>query len=301
MKILVIQTRPGIGDMCIFLPLIHEISKHEKQQVTILAKQRSCCDELVKYDPHIKEVIYYPNSLDINFVKYLRSKNFEKCFIFHYGFRYYLLSKLSKIKKTFFYGFFKKNKSITEEAKNKAKIWMNKKNLDTNCQIFLKEKKIKENNIIIGIGGSGPTKKWNLENYARLIKKIKKNFPLINIIIAGGKNEKQDFEFIKSKLTNIAMLSLCDFQISECIKYLTKSKIYVGNDTGFMHLSGMLGLKSFGLFGDTPTNYCDYNNLLKPIMPKNYKNITHNSKAMDKIDPDWVFEKIYQDIKILIN
>ena len=51
---------------------------------------------------------------------------------------------------------------------------------------------------------------------------------------------------------NIGAKSLCEYKIDECIDFLVQSKIYIGNDTGFMHLSASLGLHSYGLFGDTP-------------------------------------------------
>ena len=34
MSICVVQTRPGIGDMCVFLPYIHLIAKEKKEKVT---------------------------------------------------------------------------------------------------------------------------------------------------------------------------------------------------------------------------------------------------------------------------
>ena len=49
-----------------------------------------------------------------------------------------------------------------------------------------------------------------------------------------------------------------------------------------------LKIKSFGLFGDTPTNYADYSSYIYPILPSGYKSISHNSDAMSKITVDHV-------------
>ena len=86
-------------------------------------------------------------------------------------------------------------------------------------------------------------------------------------IIAGGKNEIKDCDYIikNLKLKNIDAISLCDLNIKSTLPFLASSKFYVGNDTGFMHLSGCLGIKSFGLFGRTSTNYCSYNDNIFPI------------------------------------
>ena len=40
---------------------------------------------------------------------------------------------------------------------------------------------------------------------------------------------------------------------------INSSKLYIGNDTGFMHLSAGLNVPSIGLFGDTPLSYANYN------------------------------------------
>ena len=73
--------------------------------------------------------------------------------------------------------------------------------------------------------------------------------------------------------------------------------MYVGTDSAFMHLSAGLGVKSFGLFGDTPTNYSEYSNLIEPIIPEGYTNIGHDSKAMNDI----TIEKVCNKVENFIN
>ena len=51
-----------------------------------------------------------------------------------------------------------------------------------------------------------------------------------------------------------------------------------------MHLSAGLKVKSFALFGDTPTNYAEYSDLIKPILPDGFNEIGHDSNAMHLID-----------------
>ena len=53
--------------------------------------------------------------------------------------------------------------------------------------------------------------------------------------------------------------------IKESLDEISGASFYVGNDTGFMHLCGSIGIKSFGLFGDTPINYVSYNKLILQI------------------------------------
>ena len=69
-KILVIQTRVGIGDLCVFLPCIHQIAKkNEDFELHLLTKKRSCAKDFLKYDKHIKKIFYLPeaSSIKLNF------------------------------------------------------------------------------------------------------------------------------------------------------------------------------------------------------------------------------------------
>jgi len=145
----------------------------------------------------------------------------------------------------------------------------------------------------LGIGGSGPTKKWKISNYINLGRMIcKKN--IFTFIIAGGPLEIHEADEIKKILNDcqIKSISICDREISDTLEFLNESKLYIGNDTGFMHLSGCLGVKSFGLFGDSPINYGSYNKHIVPITPKGVDNIGYNSRMMENINVQHVYDKI---------
>ena len=296
MKILVIQARPGIGDMCLFLPFIHQIAKYNNSKITILTKERCQAKHLIINDPFIDEIIYIQKKFNYKFFKYLRLKNFDCVYIFHYGFKFILLSKFIGISNIFSYGVFKKNSNISQEPKKFLKKWFNKKRIIYQCKIFFKKNNFNKNNIIIGIGGSGETKKWHIENYLKLIKKIISLKKKYTFLIAGGHYDLKNYLFLQKKLNYSKFISLCEMNISEAMKKIVSSKIYIGNDTGFMHISGMLGVKTYGLFGDTPTAYAEYNNIIKPIIPRGYSGIGHDSLAMNDIDVDLVFSKIKKEI-----
>ena len=57
MKILIIQQRYGIGDLIIFLPYIHAISKKFKTKVSLLVKRSSKASDLLSNDENIDEII----------------------------------------------------------------------------------------------------------------------------------------------------------------------------------------------------------------------------------------------------
>lgn len=297
-KILILQRRPGIGDMCLFFPFINEIcNEHANFEIVLLSAKRSQAHHILKKYYKIKKIDNYDTFRGfIGFLKlifYLKKNNFRKLFIFHHGLRYFMAAKIAFISKIFFYGLKKNNSSIFEQAKTFTEKSINKKilNITTKIPYDRIEKNSSDEKIIFGIGGSGIDKKWNIDNFINLAQKIylKKK---IKIIIAGGPEEISDYNIIKKKLENFNLFSLCKLNISEAIKEICNSNFYIGNDTGFMHLSGCLGIRSFGLFGNTPTNYASYNKLIIPIIPENFETITHNSNAMNKITVNHVYNKI---------
>ena len=58
MKVLVIQQRPGIGDLVIFLSFIRKIVSKFNSPVSILVKTNSKADEILKNDKDIDQIIY---------------------------------------------------------------------------------------------------------------------------------------------------------------------------------------------------------------------------------------------------
>lgn len=303
-KGLIVQTRPGVGDLCMFLPYIQQIKEHNRDfQFTLIAKKRSAAKQILKYERSINQIIYLEDEiLEItkskinNFFKILnftKKNNFSKIYIMHFGIFWFLIAKISGIKNIYKYGLLKKNVDIYLNALEQNKIWLQNNNLSSQTKIAYLQSNSKNNNqIIIGIGSSGPTKRWSTENYIELIKRIdNKN---ITFYLAGGNNEIENL--IAKKIINEAkenrVESLCSLSIEEIMPIINSSKLYVGNDTGFMHLSAGLNIPAIGLFGDTPLSYANYTKNILPIIPENFKTVRHNSMAMNKITVSQVLNEV---------
>lgn len=300
-KVLVVQTRVGIGDMCIFLPCIHEIAKFSKNtEVDVLTKKRTCAKAFLKKDKYIKKIIYLPkeSGLKLNFsiLNLLKKNKYDECYIFHYGLRYYLMAFLTGVKKIKFYGVFKKKDSIVKKSRLMATKWSCEKKLDFIPKLYLNKKYRKLNQITIGIGGSGSDKKWEIQNYIKLLNMILAKNTIENIVIAGGKNEIADAKKIIISFQNnraIRIFNLCRKTIEDSIPFLAKSKLYVGNDTGFMHLSGLLDTISVGIFVATSPDYSSYNQNIVPIMPaRRRRGVDYSVEKINNISPNIVYRNI---------
>lgn len=300
-KNLIIQLRPGIGDMCVFLSSIHEIIKRENKNFTLLTKKRTRAKNFLQEDNLIKEVVYIEDLKkskffgNIKILYFLKRNQFNKVFIMHYGIKYFILCKLAQVKKVLHYNFIKKNENISKKIYNTTLSWLNIKKYDQTSKIKYTGEAYGQNKILIGIGSSGQSRRWDTNNFVELISKFNKlsNF---DFYILGGKSEKNQSDDIINQLNQNNINCLCDHEIYDTFKYIKNSNFYVGTDSAFMHLSSALNVKTYGLFGDTPTNYSEYSNLIKPIIPKGYDSITHGSNAMKKIIPEDVFVTIKNDL-----
>ena len=303
-KGLIIQTRPGVGDLCMFLPYIQQIKEHNKDfQFTLITKKRTAAKQILKYEQSVNQTVYLEDEiLGItkskinNFFKilnFIKKNNFSKIYIMHFSIFWFLVAKISGIKKIYKYGIFKKNVDIYLNALEQNKRWLQDSNLSSQTKIAYPQNNIKNNNqIIIGIGSSGPTKRWPTENYIELIKKI--NNKNIKFYLAGGNNEieNQIANKIINEIKDNRIESLCSLSIEEIMPIINSSKLYIGNDTGFMHLSAGLNIPAIGLFGDTPLSYANYSKNILPIIPKNFETVSHNSMAMNQITIEQVLNEV---------
>ena len=303
-KGLIIQTRPGVGDLCMFLPYIQQIKEHNKDfAFTLVTKKRTAAKQILKYDQSINQIVYLEDetiattkSKINNFFKllnFIKKNNFSKIYIMHFSIFWFLLAKISGIKNIYKYGILKKNVDIHLNALEQNKRWLQDPNLSSQTKIIYPQNNSKNNNqIIIGIGSSGPTKKWPTENYIELIKKI--NDKNIKFYLAGGNNEieNQIANKIINEIKENRIESLCSLSIEEIMPIINSSKLYIGNDTGFMHLSAGLNIPTIGLFGDTPLSYAKYNKNILPIIPENFKTVGHGSMAMNQITIGQVLNEV---------
>ena len=189
-KALVVIKSMGIGDLCILITSIHAISKKIAKPVTVLAQKNTRAHAILKHDPYVEEVIEL-NEKEIksffSIVKKIKPKQFDQSYIYSDSIRFYLISKLSGIKENFQYKFFsKKGKNFFKTAKEFTEKILHTK-IDSQSKIYCdnddteKAKKKfdisdKTKNIVCGISASGPTKRWDINNYIKLFENLNSKF-----------------------------------------------------------------------------------------------------------------------------
>ena len=148
-------------------------------------------------------------------------------------------------------------------------------------------------NIILGVSASGPTKRWDIENYIKLATYLN-DYKKCKFFIAAGKSDLSIINKIKiSKINNIC-IAMEKLSISNILPIIKNCDLYIGNDTGFMHMSAALGIKSIGIFTDSPAySYSGYSKNIIPIVPdgETIESTTHDTLGKDNISLAKVFDK----------
>ena len=317
MKILAIQNRMGIGDTIIFLPFIKALYKKFNSPISLLVKESSKANQYLYQTEYIDKILLLErddknNSRhsgffgSINLIKDLKKHNFDKIFIFNSSFRFYLISKFLGISEVHQYPLFQKNRQhITDAPKKFIKDKLNLEvNEDPEIQINdkltskLTEKfQIKKNemNILLGVGGSGPTKRIPAKTFLNVIDKISKVKKCKFFLAAGKNREEQNIitEILESKYKNLC-IPLDNFSIKETLPIIKNCNLSVCNDSSFSHLSAALGIKTITLMADTPLIYGSYSSKMFPIIPDGEEIVVHNTLGKEKINSQKIFDKIIE-------
>ena len=313
MKILAIQNRMGIGDMVIFLPYIEAVAKKYNSQVTLLVKENSKAEHLIKDNKYINEIIIlkrdqtkksFHDGLNgfFRLVSDIKKYQFDKVLIFNSSLRYKLVCKFAGINDIYQYPLFKKKNQHIIEAANK--LLKNNFNLEIKSDPVIDVKdenvqkiKLKFNfsdevkNILLGIGGSGPTKRIPPKVFIEFMNLCLKNFKCRFFLATGNKNE--EIEIMNEILSYHKNLCtpLNELSISETLPIIKNCNIAICNDSSFSHLSAGLGKQTIVLMSDTPQIYGSYSSKMHPLIPDGVEKVTHGTEGKERINPLKIFEK----------
>ena len=316
MKILAVQNRMGIGDMVIFLPYIEAISKKFEVPVSILVKENSKALQFLNNNKNIDKIIILDRDNKLkngrhdgiigfyNLTADLKKYNFDKIFIFNSSLRFNLAAKIAGIKNIYQYPLFtKKNQHIIAAAKRFLKKEIDI-SVESNPQILINKKLINETkinykidddhlNILLGIGGSGPTKRIPSEIFINFMKLVSNDYKC-RFFLATGKNEEEQKILREILKTNFKenCFPLDNLNLKEIMPIIKNCKISICNDSSFSHLSAALGVKTIVLMSDTPLLYGSYSPRMYPIIPDGENSVTHDTLGKYKINPNKILEKL---------
>ena len=321
-----------------FFKALAKISEKKKIHLftikTTLAKEILKYDEIIDKIHYLNETREFFNTIQ-NFPKIIRILKKEKIqtiWIFHRSPRYAIIARLAKIKNIYGFGlgaqkiWLTSKKSIGQNSKKKDNIDKAKRFLNIHGIKFYQNFKLKFPKFVINrelkkfkkfskpwisIGFSCNKtafmknnlpysfyRTWRPEYFSKLINIFLNKNKKKTVFLMGAENEVNLAKKIKQKcyLPNNIVIS-CNPIITN-LSILTKSKCFIGNDSGPLNLSGAIGIRSFGLFGASPPikNINNIHALVPPMGPVDPHKYGFNpislEKGMDLIKPEYVYKKI---------
>ena len=129
--------------------------------------------------------------------------------------------------------------------------------------------------------------------------KIKKENTQISKQCEVEVDDKQIIEKLHNSKVGKNCVSFIDKKISETLPVIKNCDLYIGNDTGWLHIAAALNLKCLALFMDSPVQaYGKYSSLINIIVPEGEteETTTHDTLGSEKISINKV---ISASIKLL--
>jgi ADP-heptose:LPS heptosyltransferase len=127
-------------------------------------------------------------------------------------------------------------------------------------ELFLRGSSFHDDRHMIAMHAGGHyfiRKRWPLTNFIEIIQYLTNDLGL-RVILVGGHEDLEDALMIKSRvpevITAVGMLKL-----TETAALLKQCCLFIGNDSGPLHLAAALGIPTIGLFGPTaPSQFYPY-------------------------------------------
>jgi heptosyltransferase-2 len=299
--------------MVIFLPYIEAIAKKFGVPVSILVKESTKATQFLENSTNIHEIIILDRDNKFknrrhdgiigsyNLIKDLKRYNFDKIFIFNSSLRFNLIARVARIKDIYQYPLFtKKNQHITNTAKEFIKqkldidvvsdprVPLNHRSIE-NAKIKYKINK-NEKNILLGIGGSGPTKRIPAKIFIEFMNLVTQKYEC-KFFLATGKNEEE--QKILKEILNTKYKDKCyaldDLSLYEILPIIKNCDVSICNDSSFSHLSSGVNIKTIVLMADTPLLYGNYSSNMFPILPDGETTVNHNTLGKNRISASKIF------------
>jgi len=122
---------------------------------------------------------------------------------------------------------------------------------------FLLRKNVKKDDVVIGIhpGGSWQYKLWPLKKFAALGDMMVQKYNARLLVFAGP--DETYLQLKMSELMKSSPIIIKGVSLRELAAIIQKCRIYIGNDTGPMHIAAAVGARVVSIFGSTDARRSD--------------------------------------------
>ncbi|MEQ1902590.1 MAG: glycosyltransferase family 9 protein [Pirellulaceae bacterium] len=104
--------------------------------------------------------------------------------------------------------------------------------------------------VVINPGASWPSKQWDTARFGELARQVRKHFGLIPVVSWGGAAESKMADHVVA-VSQGAAVKAPSTTLLTLAALLSRAKIFIGCDTGPLHLAVASGTRCIGLYGPT--------------------------------------------------
>lgn len=121
---------------------------------------------------------------------------------------------------------------------------------------FLASQGVSEGDVLVGLnpGAAWPTKQWPPEKFARLADLLIEKHDC-KVLIFGGPGDRPMFEAIVSQMKQQPIVAGGKTSLKQLGALIKKCKVFVGSDTGPMHIAVAVKTPVVAIFGPTDPHY----------------------------------------------
>jgi len=286
-----------IGDLIFSLPLLKALRENHPD-ASIHSLVKPYLQELLVDSPFVDRVIPRKSGLKDKFklLKNIRKNNYDLVISLARSEECLMLTALSRAKIKAGFSYFpwdlclniKENIEGHNSWYNNAKLLrrLNVTVTKTDYVGLLNVNKNKpdpslpEKFVIISPGTSKRrhTKTWQKEKFAELILLLKEKYELTAVLVGGMDNQEYNSEIIKilkkkDREGDIDILDLTGkIGLGSLCSVIKRASVFVGIDSGVMHMASCLDIPVVGLFGPTDPFY---------VGPQNKKSIVVRKESME--------------------
>jgi heptosyltransferase-2 len=271
-----------IGDVILVLPSLQALrDKFPHSRITAVAKAPA--DQLLQSHPAVDTVMQVPAGRDksflagLKFAWKLRKYQFDLGVVFPNSFHSALLLSVAGAKNRLGFAtdcrevFLTHSEDVTALAKradyrvdyffnllsalklNPDKIGflpLNKNQEDNVADAFLEKIGWLKSQFLIALhpGTSKPQRGWHVERFGILCQKLVKEHS-VKIILLGQENEKELLAKIQNFAPDHVVPLPGNMNLREVAALLERCDLFIGNDSGMMHLAGMVNTPVVAIFG----------------------------------------------------
>jgi len=141
--------------------------------------------------------------------------------------------------------------------------------------------------IAIHVGGAGQAQRWGDENWAVVLRELQTLLPGFALVFVGSVDDARHSDEL-SKIWNRPVLNACGkFTLRESAAILERASMFLGHDSGPMHLAASRGVHCVALFGshDPPGHWHPYGE---------GHEIVHNMGGIEKISPEEAIHAVHR-------